>query len=208
MSLHYLTAAFGSSKSGLATVGYRLHNADGTASGSRITAGVAHLGSGTYGAQVTVPDSFTGYIRWDTGEATPLYAAEGLTGLVAAEHIRIAEGPLTLTPYDSGLDGSLVRRVNGDGTSPDPIACEVIVRDGAGVPIDLSGYTLVVACVSADSRASAATLSATSSSAQAPLGRASLTGSCPTAAGRYDISLRLGASGLTVGPLRLTMEIR
>lgn len=67
----FRTADFGRSKAGLATVGYTLQG------GSRIEAGVAEVGTSTgiYGATITFPDSFTGWILWDSGEATPVYVA-------------------------------------------------------------------------------------------------------------------------------------
>jgi len=69
----------------LATVGYQLFNADGSANGSRITAGVTERGTATgiYGTSVDFPSSFRGEIRWDTGDVpVSAYAAEdiNLTG--------------------------------------------------------------------------------------------------------------------------------
>jgi hypothetical protein len=74
----YQTVTFGSSKAGLATVGYRLFDDNGNPAGDRVTAGVQDLGGGQYGANVTVPDDFTGRITWDTGEAVPAYASAGV----------------------------------------------------------------------------------------------------------------------------------
>ncbi len=68
--------AFGESKAGLATVGYQLFNPNGTSVATRITAGVLQTVPGTYGATVTFPDNFTGEVRWDTGEALPLYVSD------------------------------------------------------------------------------------------------------------------------------------
>lgn len=55
---------------GLATVGYQLFNPDGTANGSRVTAGITERGTGTglYGGSVVFPDDFTGELRWDSGD--------------------------------------------------------------------------------------------------------------------------------------------
>jgi hypothetical protein len=69
----FLTVGFTSDKTGLATVGFRLYNPDGTPNGSRTTTGVIELGGGDYGAPVTVPVGFTGYIAWDTGGGSPQY---------------------------------------------------------------------------------------------------------------------------------------
>jgi hypothetical protein len=71
----YLGANFGPAKAGLATVGYLLISAAGAAVGSRITAGVQELEDGQYAAQITVPGGFRGRVRFDTGEATPLYVS-------------------------------------------------------------------------------------------------------------------------------------
>jgi hypothetical protein len=67
----YRTADFGRSKAGLATVGYTLQG------GTRTAAGVAQVGTATgiYGATITFPDGYTGYILWDSGETTPVYVA-------------------------------------------------------------------------------------------------------------------------------------
>lgn len=71
----FTCAIFGPSKAGLTTAGYRLFNADGTANGSRIAAGVTERSPGTYGATITFPDAFVGEVRWDTGGGTPSYAS-------------------------------------------------------------------------------------------------------------------------------------
>ncbi len=72
----FKTVNFGAGKAGLSTVGYQLVNADGSANGSRIAASIVAIGAGVYGAVVSFPDAFSGGIRWDTGETTPLYAFE------------------------------------------------------------------------------------------------------------------------------------
>ncbi len=74
-----LIVNFGSTKTGLNTVGYQLKNAAGTNTGSRVTAGVYETSGGGYGANVAIPYVIAtggGSILWDTGEATPKYASE------------------------------------------------------------------------------------------------------------------------------------
>lgn len=69
---------FGQSFAGLATVGYTLYGETGNTIASRSTSGVVEFGTGTgiYGAKITY-DPFTPLlIVWDTGGATPRYAAE------------------------------------------------------------------------------------------------------------------------------------
>lgn len=74
-----LAVGFGSTKTGLATVGYQLKNADGTNNGSRISGtAIKEIGAGYYQASVSIPDGHTGGILWDTGEAPPKYAYQDI----------------------------------------------------------------------------------------------------------------------------------
>ena len=67
-------ASFGSSKTGIATVGYE--QVDGVTSVvARATAGVVEVGGGVYMVPVVLNVATTG-ILWDTGEGTPVYAFE------------------------------------------------------------------------------------------------------------------------------------
>ena len=86
---------FGSGKSGLSTVGYRLLDTSGNLSGSRITAGVGEIlaDSGLYSASVHFSNSFSGSIVWDTGGSGPVYATEEYNGInEKVEFIRDIEG--------------------------------------------------------------------------------------------------------------------
>ncbi|MBI3909679.1 MAG: hypothetical protein HY320_01940 [Armatimonadetes bacterium] len=85
----YKTVGFGSGKAGLATVGSQLFNADGTANGARVTAGIQDLGGGAYGALATFPDAFRGRITWDTGEGTPAKASEEINPEGASEYLDV-----------------------------------------------------------------------------------------------------------------------
>ena len=78
---------FGRSQGGLGGVGFTLIDGDGSASGSRSTTGVHEVGTNTgiYAAQITFGTLFSGSILWDTGAATPLYAAEQYNP--TAEHV-------------------------------------------------------------------------------------------------------------------------
>lgn len=74
----YLQVSFGSTRTGIATVGYTLMKDDGTVSVARATAGVVEEGGGVYGvAGVTIPDNAFS-VLWDTGGGSPVYAAEDL----------------------------------------------------------------------------------------------------------------------------------
>lgn len=69
---------FGASKSGLSTVGYTLLNTDETTKQARTTTGVYEVGinTGIYACNVIFDDDWNGSILWDSGEVTPVYAAE------------------------------------------------------------------------------------------------------------------------------------
>ena len=78
--LVFLEVNFGAAYSGLATVGYRLYQSDGSDSVARTTVGVIEIGTntGNYGCIVpSVPDNAVG-IEWDTGGGSPVYATESL----------------------------------------------------------------------------------------------------------------------------------
>lgn len=68
---------FGTSKTGLSTVGYTVYDTSRNVAYSRSTSGVGEIGSGTgiYSAIVTLPDD-DAVVLWDTGEATPKYSTE------------------------------------------------------------------------------------------------------------------------------------
>ena len=68
---------FGSSKKGLATVGYTIYGVDGAEAIARATTGVNEIGTNTgiYAANIILPD-YDMVVLWDTGEATPAYATE------------------------------------------------------------------------------------------------------------------------------------
>lgn len=70
-------ASFGSSQTGLATVGYEQVGAAGATVVARTTAGVYEIGGGAYGVEILL-DNDTKSLLWDTGAATPIYAVEDL----------------------------------------------------------------------------------------------------------------------------------
>lgn len=91
----YCGASFGRSRTGLATVGYRLYDTEAAPVGARVTAGIGERGPGTYAAIVTFPDEFVGELRWDTGEGAPRYVSLFINPAVfvssAAERNAIAD---------------------------------------------------------------------------------------------------------------------
>lgn len=69
---------FGSLKTGLSTVGYALLNSDKSVNQARTTSGISEISSGTgiYGGDISFPTGFSGFILWDTGDASAYYAIE------------------------------------------------------------------------------------------------------------------------------------
>ena len=78
------TVNFGKANTSLPDAGYRIYSSSGIVSGSRTTAGVGEVisGAGIYSASIHIADSFTGYLLWDTGESTPIYASEDIDNTV------------------------------------------------------------------------------------------------------------------------------
>jgi hypothetical protein len=63
----YRIVDFGSSQTGLSSVSYQLFSANGSSYGGAITSGIRELGGGAYGALITFPDNFVGYLQWNNG---------------------------------------------------------------------------------------------------------------------------------------------
>lgn len=80
MSITSRSVNFGARNTGLSTVGYTLYNPDRTVNRARSKDDVAELivGTGIYSANISFPQEFKGHLIWDTGEATPTYAAENV----------------------------------------------------------------------------------------------------------------------------------
>lgn len=111
---------FGRSRSGLSTVGYRLRASDGTL-GGRVTEGITEspVASGIYIADVTTTTEVE--IAWDTGEATPRYAAESI--VTAATPTQIVDAWRSVHPPQGDGDrtndeimGLLAERLPETGT--------------------------------------------------------------------------------------------
>lgn len=81
------TVNFGTSKTGLTTVGYTLISNNGFV-GGRQTVGVYEIGNGVYGADIDVGE---GSILWDTGEVTPLYASDEQDRIISQDGIGLAD---------------------------------------------------------------------------------------------------------------------
>lgn len=124
------SVSFGSSQTGLSTVGYQLLNADGTNNGTRVTAGVYEIGGGSYGAIIAYPSTIVsggGNVLWDTGGGSPIYATTtvgpgdfgsvqgGITGTAqagSANTITLAAGDTTA---DGGYVGQSIALTGGTG---------------------------------------------------------------------------------------------
>ena len=148
---------FGSTNTGLATVGYEILNLDGTVKDARTTTGVAEMasGSGIYRATVTIDDAFQGYIVWDNGLTGSLLrvasepirdvrvdGSEVVTGtaagtlfasLVTTQQAQISVAKSALATLNIPLE-----IVQGD-TLP---ATAFALQDSTGAPINLTGATV------------------------------------------------------------------
>lgn len=72
----WVDAAFGSNKTGIATVGYRLYDNTGGDAQARTTTNVVEIGNGAYGVEIASVPADTVGVEWDTGEGTPVWAHE------------------------------------------------------------------------------------------------------------------------------------
>jgi hypothetical protein len=128
-------ALFGSTMTGIGTVGYRQVGAAGATIVARATAGVYEIGGGAYGVEV-VPTIGATSLEWDTGGGSPIFAHEDLLdyfnkkALINKQHTDPGTGKREIYEED---DATLL--VQGDvfedvaGTTP---------YDGTGTGIDRS----------------------------------------------------------------------
>lgn len=116
-------AIFGPQHAGIVTCGYRLYNPDGTPNGARITASITERAPGTYAAIVTLPDSFQGEIRWDTGGGSPVFAS----ALVNPGDIGVTLDTIAARIIDDHGTGSYVEIGGGSGTGA--FLVSITVRD-------------------------------------------------------------------------------
>lgn len=72
----YLDVDFGEGRQGIATVGYKILDTDGSVVVPRTTSGVFEIGHGKYGANVDLGDLLSGTVYWDTEEDGPVNAME------------------------------------------------------------------------------------------------------------------------------------
>jgi hypothetical protein len=152
----YLNASFGSSRTGIGTVGYTLMKDDGTVSVARTQTGVVEEGGGVYGkANISILDD-SASILWDTGGGTPLYAAEDLeparkqaeleaklpAGNIASpgDEMALVDDAITSAKHDEATsfplaqaDGgaSEVARTGADGDTLETLSDQI---DGTAVP--------------------------------------------------------------------------
>lgn len=72
--------SFGSSRTGIGTVGYRQVDASGGDAVARTQSGVVEIGGGGYGVNAPVLDPTTVSLEWDTGGGSPVFAHESVIG--------------------------------------------------------------------------------------------------------------------------------
>jgi len=129
-------ALFGSSNTGIATVGYRQVGAGGATIVARVTAGVYEIGGGAYGVEV-IPAIGAKSLEWDTGGGSTIFAHEDLLdyfnkqALINKQHTDPGTGKRTI--FEETDDATAL--VEGDifedvgGATP---------YDGTGTGIDRS----------------------------------------------------------------------
>lgn len=92
-----------------------------------MTAGVQDLGSGAYGAAVSLPDTLRGRITWDTGEGVPAKASEGIN-------------PEILDPA-TAVWAAATRTLTIAAVSPAPVftGTDIIMRRGDTLVLPFTG---------------------------------------------------------------------
>lgn len=108
-----LTVSFGSSKAALGNVGYTLFDPDGLVYRARAT-DVVEIGEGDYYAIVVFNEEWEGYVDWDSGEADPVHAVEGIEILPIAP----ATATVPIPPYTptTGTVRDFLNLVNQHGS--------------------------------------------------------------------------------------------
>lgn len=84
-----LIANFGPAYTGLATVGYAIKDSSGSVVSARTTTGVSEIqsGTGSYRVLASIPDGTQGFVVWDTGGSTPVYAFEEINPRGVSENL-------------------------------------------------------------------------------------------------------------------------
>ncbi|MBN2581417.1 MAG: hypothetical protein JXB10_20720 [Pirellulales bacterium] len=146
-TIRYFQVDFGPAKTGLEAVGYQLYQAaDGTPSGSRITAGVFEIAHGKYGAVVDVANCPIGCIEWDTGEASPLYAGEdyGASAAALLDHPDGVEAGKTVRQTLRILAAVVAGKVSGAGSGTETFRSLDDGADRVVVTADAAGNRTAV----------------------------------------------------------------
>lgn len=113
----WFDASFGSSKTGLVTVGYREVDNAGATVVARTTVGVVEIGGGGYGVDVVL-NAATVTLEWDTGEATPIFAHENLEIRADANALDILYQEGVWIDTTGGAAAGTVLGVNGIQSNP------------------------------------------------------------------------------------------
>ncbi|MDE2103346.1 MAG: hypothetical protein KGL39_39260 [Patescibacteria group bacterium] len=161
----YKSANFGSSKAALSNVGYALYNPDGSLNTARTTTGVVERGTGTgiYGALITFPAGFVGELRWDTGDAAPIFASEDINpgaseyidGAISGIPASIDATPLPNNPTPGTWGDAIVTdhamnvafAARGTVNDSSPTSTSFVTTGLSGVAGDYVGRTLATGTV-------------------------------------------------------------
>lgn len=128
MQTKSVSVNFGAAKSGLYSVGYTLYTSAGVLQQARTITGVYEVQSSTgiYGAFISFEDNWSGFILWDTGEATPVYAVESYGGNVSAVNFGKAY---------AGISTAGFKLVSSDGTEKQSRTTTGVVEVGSSTGI-------------------------------------------------------------------------
>jgi hypothetical protein len=112
---------FGTGRAGLTTVGYRLYDHIAGFS-ARVTAGVAEITDGKFGALVAYPDGLIGAEVWDSGETIPIYALNVINPPAAAtiDNAAVADAVWDTAIADHLTAGSTGAKLNSAAAAGDP----------------------------------------------------------------------------------------
>lgn len=149
-------ADFGTPYTGLATVGYKLVNGDGTTFQARTTTGVSEITAGTGAYKVEVANSvfttdFDGLVEWDTGGGSPVYVYEDVH--IVAELDATVSSRSTYDGTDtSGTTTLLSRLTSGRASNLDNLDATVSSRSTVAAiwaaVVDSSGVTTLLSRLS------------------------------------------------------------
>jgi hypothetical protein len=112
----WFDVSFGSSRTGIGTVGYRQVNSAGGDAVARTQVGVVEIGGGGYGVDAPALDAATRTLEWDTGGGSPIYAHESV--VASAQNVQLLYADGVWIDTSGGAAAGTVVGVNGIQSNP------------------------------------------------------------------------------------------